>query len=544
MTILIGLLCFILYTKPVQKISYENNVTFNKSLYIGSPTNANIITAQGGSLSGSIEVENFLINTTYSPQTNITSFGSNNLENTTKIIFNNLPDASLAKNTLSSLGLNNSWQLCIYKENTPPDTLSQETINTNIINGNSLDTLFIKNPDGTIIIGNKTGNVYFYSGVSIANTINSSADKITFYSDINTQNIITNTLKTNNLEINSSNITFNTETTTINTVTNSGIVTCGSGINPILETTATISDGSLTINTFDEKTEANITIPPIETTNNPSTNMLVINNKNQVIKLGKNSFSNASIKEIMLCDNFSVTNIINTDTVNLTIKNGIKWQGSFSGQTFLDIYPTGNIIISGKTNILGFQVKDNFIENVICTVKRIILNIIGKEVEIKTLNMNNIIQDMRLVNARTNELYNIEDFPNNNFYWCKAKPLKETTVIVDSYYNISASALAFTTKNEQTMSFQEPKIFSYKKTYTEDICPKSKNQKRRIGFIFKDTYLEILDRLSNYYKDIELKLQIAEQDDIAMISELDKKIEKIQLEQNQSFFDSHNIKKN
>ncbi len=544
MTILIGLLCFILYTKPVQKISYENNVTFNKSLYIASPTTANIITAQGGSLSGSIEVENFLINTTYSPQTNITSFGSNNLENTTKIIFNNLPDASLAKNTLSSLGLNNSWQLCIYKENTPPDTLSQETINTNIINGNSLDTLFIKNPDGTIIIGNKTGNVYFYSGVSIANTINSSADKITFYSDINTQNIITNTLKTNNLEINSSNITFNTETTTINTVTNSGIVTCGSGINPILETTATISDGSLTINTFDEKTEANITIPPIETTNNPSTNMLVINNKNQVIKLGKNSFSNASIKEIMLCDNFSVTNIINTDTVNLTIKNGIKWQGSFSGQTFLDIYPTGNIIISGKTNILGFQVKDNFIENVICTVKRIILNIIGKEVEIKTLNMNNIIQDMRLVNARTNELYNIEDFPNNNFYWCKAKPLKETTVIVDSYYNISASALAFTTKNEQTMSFQEPKIFSYKKTYTEDICPKSKNQKRRIGFIFKDTYLEILDRLSNYYKDIELKLQIAEQDDIAMISELDKKIEKIQLEQNQSFFDSHNIKKN
>jgi hypothetical protein len=59
MTILIGLLCFILYTKPVQKISYENNVTFNKSLYIGSPTTANIITAQGGSLSGSIEVENF-----------------------------------------------------------------------------------------------------------------------------------------------------------------------------------------------------------------------------------------------------------------------------------------------------------------------------------------------------------------------------------------------------------------------------------------------------------------------------------------------------
>ena len=71
--------------KTSPKISYENNVTFNKSLYIGSPTTANIITAQGGSLSSSIEVENFLINTTYSPQTNITSFGSNNLENTTKL---------------------------------------------------------------------------------------------------------------------------------------------------------------------------------------------------------------------------------------------------------------------------------------------------------------------------------------------------------------------------------------------------------------------------------------------------------------------------
>lgn len=540
MTILLGLLCFILYTKPVQKISYENNVTFNKNLYISSPVTANSIASQGAALSGSIEIENLLINTTYSPRTNITSFGSSNPGNKTIIFFTNLPDESLATNALSYLGLNNSGQLCIYKENTPPDTLSQETINTNIINGNNLDTLFIKNPDGTIIIGNTTGNVYFYSRVSIANSVDSSEDKITFSSDIDTKNIITNTLKTDNLQINSSNITLNTQTTTLNNVTNNGIVTCGSKTNPILETTATISGGSLTIKTFDEKTEANITVLPIETTDNPSINMLAINDKNQVIKLDKNPFLNASIKEITLCDNFTATNIINTDNVNLTIKNGIKWIGSVFGQIFSDIYPTGNIIISGKTNILGFQVKDNFIENVISTAERTQINIIAKEIEIKTLNINNHSSDNRFINTRTKQLYNIEDFPNNQFYWCMAeKPTQSIT-----YCKISASATQFTKKNKEKIVFEEPKIFSYKKTYTEDICPKSKTQKRRIGFISEDSYLEILDRLSNYYKDLELKLQIAEQEDIAMIADLDKKIEEIQLEQNQSTFDSHNIKKN
>lgn len=541
---LIGLLCFIFYTKPVQKISYENNVTFNKNLYISSPVTANSIVSQGAALSGSIEIENLLINTTYSPRTNITSFGSSNPGNKTIITFTNLPDGSLATNALSYLGLNNSAQLCIYKENTPPDTLSQETINTNIINGNNLDTLFIKNPDGTIIIGNTTGNVYFYSGVSIANSVDSSADVITFSSDIDTKNVITNTLKTDNLQINSSNITFNTETTTLNNVTNTGTITCGSKKNPILETTATILGGSLlggslTINTFDEKTEANITVSPIETTNNPSINMLAINDKNQAIQLDKNSFLNASIKEITLCNNFTVINIIDTDTVNLTINNGIKWQAPYYGQIFLDIYPAKNIIISGKTNILGFQVKDNFIENVTCTAERIELNIIAKEIEIKALNINNNIQDIRFVNTRTKQLYNIEDFPNNQFYWCMAKPPQS-----GSFYNINASATPFTTKNKEKIAFDAPKIFSYKKTYTEDICPKSKTQKRRIGFISQDSYLNILDKLSNYYKDLELKLQIAEQENIAMLSDLDKEIERIKLEQNQSTFDSHNIKKN
>jgi hypothetical protein len=539
MTILLGLLCFIFYTKPVQKISYENNVIFGKNLYISSPVAANSIVSQGAALSGNIEIENLLMNTTYSPTTNITSFGSSNPGNKTIITFTNLPDGSLATNALSYLGLNNSGQLCIYKENTPPDTLSQETIHANIINGNNLDTLFIKNPDGTIIIGNTTGNVYFYSGVSIANSVDSSADKITFSSDIDTKNIITNALKTNNLQINSSNITFNTETTTLNNVTNTGIITCGSKTNPILNTTATISDGSLTINTFDEKTEANITVSPIETTNNPSINMLAINDKNQVIQLKENSFLNASIKEIALCDNFTATNITNTDNVNLTINNGIKWQATLFGQTFLNIYPTGSIIISGQTDMLGFQVKDNFIENITCTAERIRLNIIAKEIEIKALNINNNIPDIRFVNTRTKQLYNIEDFPNNQFYWCLAKPPQ-----IGVYYDISASATQFTTKNKEKIAFEEPKIFSYKKTYTEDICPKSKTQKRRIGFISQDSYLEILDKLSNYYKDLELKLKIDEQEYIAMISELDKKIEKIQLQQNQSFFDSHNIKKN
>ena len=148
---LIGLLCFIFYTKPVQKIFYENNVTFNKNLYISSPVVANSIISHGAALNGSIEIENLLINTTYSPTTNITSFGSSNTENKTIIFFTNLPNGSLAKNTMSCLGLNEiglneNGQLCIYKENTPPDTLSQETINTNIIGGNNLDTLFFQNP--------------------------------------------------------------------------------------------------------------------------------------------------------------------------------------------------------------------------------------------------------------------------------------------------------------------------------------------------------------------------------------------------------------
>ena len=543
MTILIGLLCFILYTKPVQKISYENNVTFNKSLYIASPTTANIITAQGGSLSGSIEVENFLINTTYSPQTNITSFGSNNLENTTKIIFNNLPNASLAKNTLSSLGLNNSGQLCIYKENTPPDTLSQETINANIINGNSLDTLFIKNPDGTIIIGNKTGNVYFYSGVSIANTINSSADKITFYSDINTQNIITNTLKTNNLEIHSSNITFNTETTTINTVTNSGIVTCGLGINPILETTATITDGSLTINTFDEKTEANITILPIETTNNPSTKIIAIDSNNKIIQCKDNSAINLAIQEITLCDNFNITNIMETNTVNLAIKNDIRWKAQSPGQIFLNISPTENIIINGQTNMLGFQVKDNFIEKVTCIGNQIRSVIIGKEVIIQTLNINNHSEVGNFfINTRSKELYNMEDFPQHKFYYCTAT--ERDLDIGYSGYNINASTIPATTKNKSMIEFNEPKIFSYKKTYSEDICPKSKEQKRRIAFISKNSYLDILENLSNYYKDIELKLEIAEKNHLAIIAALDRQIETIERDHNKSFFNAYNnIKK-
>ena len=97
--------------------------------------------------------------------------------------------------------------------------------------------------------------------------------------------------------------------------------------------------------------------------------------------------------------------------------------------------------------MLGFQVKDNFIEGH-CIGNQIRSVIIGKEVIIETLNINNHseVGDF-FINTRSKELYNMEDFPQHKFYYCTAT--KRDLDIGSSGYNINASTIPTATKINQ-----------------------------------------------------------------------------------------------
>ncbi len=522
-------LFFVFSTESTDTISFTQPVLFQKNVYNYSPMSAATLNTANSELNGNIIINNLCINTTFSENTNTLSIGNANGSLPTVIIWNNLPNAQTT-DQFNYLGMSEIGQLCTYKKDVPSDTLQTEAIQLNTLSANNLDTLYFKNPKGNIVIGNKTGNIYFYTNnLAINSHISSENQNITFESDVNVNDILADNLKANIIEINANDISIKANTASFDTITAKGDIIFGSEAAPLNSASIVVNNTSnLTFTPIIPGTNLNITAIPLQSIST-SENIMVVIDQYSNVGLLPSSIENATIQEINFCNTFKPKNIINTENITVNITDFIweeKWF-AFNRTNLLNIIPSKLVSLNGKTSMLGFQIENNFLDKIEAAEDSTITATINSPIvnidDLSTVNLPWRVDDNRFVNLFIKEMYNAADYPTQIFYQCFLKQTRTGS----PYYRVCASKTPTEENKIRYISDLPLKIFSYKERYISDICQKTKKQKKRIGIIGDETYFDILNKLINYFFDIEKKLLEENATELELLQKIEKEIEKL-----------------
>lgn len=514
MTILIWLLCFIIYTNPVQKISYENEVNFKKNLELSDAATINtlqiekecLIDNQLDSSLVKITFKNLLINTTPSEEMNLLQIGNQNKTTILELI--NLPDVNTTENTTKNIILDDSKQLCIYIGDTPDDTLQAEQITTDNIYGNDSDTIIFQSNEGTILLGNSTSHVSLLGENIIFSSPLDTKELFSFNANISAKNLSCQTIRAlEEIQIKTTLENFFIRGTdiSIENVTNSSHTwICGSEENRIencsFKNFSTLNSPTFHVTSSDEATELKLVIENMSTTTNPEPKTILALNDENFFSLVETT------KDTINSNNFVCNKLSN----ELVTDSSIIFDTNLKNEIIFIMKKTiwNSEAISPKIDLNSFQnfTCNKFVtKNIIMSGSTIFSNLMVTNLTSSNQANNFFIEIKKLYVPESATFFasNAEFVIN----WTGPAPSEKyyryllldqnTKKVQKSYYDTSTRMKNKTVKNKNQSNIEKikPKIFCYKSDYCQDICPKTNKKKIHLGFIVEDFLEEKLEEV-------------------------------------------------